>query len=211
MNIWTKIFYILCFFLLLPMATFADSLDTNAYQYTKQLFHDTSDPVQGNPRGSVTLVEFIDYECPYCMQMIDVIDQLIKNNPQLRVVYKELSIHGEISDFAAAAILVANKQGKFVALHHALQNANHPLTDESILAAAKSVGLSPEKLKADVKSPAILNKLHADYELADALNVSGTPTFFIGKTNAKPIKGSVRAYFGGMDETEFQQVINQLS
>jgi protein-disulfide isomerase len=211
MNIWTKIFYILCVFILFLSSAYADSSDTNAYQYTKQLFHDAGDPVQGNPQGSITLVEFIDYECPYCMQMVAVVDKLSKKNPQLRVIYKELSIHGEVSDFAAAAVLAANKQGKFVAMHNTLARASRPLSDQSILDAAQSVGLSMEKLKADMNDPAIAKKLRATYELANELEVSGTPTFFLGKTQAKPVKGSVLLFVGGLDEKQFQTVLNQLN
>lgn len=191
------------------LATLANAAETNANEYTKELFQDPNDPVQGNPHGNVTLVEFLDYECPYCIQMSEVINRLSKKNPQLRVVYKQLSIHGDISDFAAEALLAANKQGKFLAFHHKLMNATRPLTNAIILNAAKSAGLDVDKLQMDMSDPAILSKLRADYKLADNINVMGTPTFFIGKTMGKGAKGSVQMIFGEVSEGQLQEMINK--
>lgn len=206
MNTLSKIVCSLVTCVLLNTSVLADA--NNGYLYTKELFHQTNDPIQGNPKGNVSLVEFLDYECPYCIEMSSVIDRLSQENPQLRVVYKELSIHGEISDFAAAAVLAANKQGKFVKFHQALMSASRPLTHEIILSTAKSVGLNMTKLQKDMNDPAILDKLRADYKLADDLQVQGTPTFYIGKTNAKATPDSVQSIFGEVEESELQAMIN---
>src|SRR5689334_12549783 len=74
------------------------------------LFHQNSDPVAGNPKGKVTVVEFFDYQCSHCMTMAPVIEAIIKNNPNVRVVFKDFPIRGPVSEFAAKAALAANKQ-----------------------------------------------------------------------------------------------------
>src|SRR5438876_10305200 len=68
-----------------------------AVSNAKELFHSSSDPVLGNPNGSVIFVEFIDFACPRCEGMDPAVQNLIKANPQLRVVYKEYPIRGEAS------------------------------------------------------------------------------------------------------------------
>src|SRR5262249_35983485 len=84
-----------------------------------QVFRDPADPVSGNPSGDVTLVEFFDYNCPYCKQMAPIMAQPEESDPRLRIVYKEYPILGPGSILAAKAALAADKQGKYVAFHRA--------------------------------------------------------------------------------------------
>ena len=81
------------------------------------MFRDPDSPVGGNPSGDVTLVEFFDYNCPYCKMMAPLIAQAESVDPQLRIVYKEFPILGAGSVYAAKAALAANKQGKYEAFH----------------------------------------------------------------------------------------------
>ena len=85
-----------------------------------EIFRDPDSPVGGNPDGDVTLVEFFDYNCPYCRQMVPVMAQAESADPQLRIVYKEFPILGPNSKLAAKAALATRKQGKYLAFHKAL-------------------------------------------------------------------------------------------
>jgi protein-disulfide isomerase len=84
------------------------------------LLNDPSSPVSGNPAGDITLVEFFDYRCGYCKRVAGAVTQLQKDNPRVRVVYKDFPILGESSELAAKAALASRAQGKHQAFHEAL-------------------------------------------------------------------------------------------
>lgn len=185
------------------------SLSLTAYaESVSSLFHRSDDPVAGNPNGKITVVEFFDYQCGHCVSMGPVIQNIIKANPNVRIVFKEFPIRGTTSEFAARAALAANKQGKYYQFSHALLATNQPLTEEVILNVAKSAGLNMPKLKKDMKSSAITDALRANAQLAQELNINGTPAFFIGKTNAKSAS-AITFVLGEMSQQELQDAINK--
>lgn len=147
-----------------------------------EVFRDPNSPVGGNPKGDATLVEFFDYNCPYCRQMTSIMIEAEKADPQLRVVYKEFPILGPNSLFAAKAALAADRQGKYVAFHRALYQARGPVNESKVLETAKTIGLDVNRLKADMQDPKIGAQLVKNIELARALNINGTPGFVIGET-----------------------------
>lgn len=160
------------------------STQKDAAQYVKALFHAPNDPVAGNPNGSITIVEFFDYQCPHCVDMNPTLKSAIKNNSNLRVIFKEFPIRGPISEFASRAALAANMQNKYMEFHDALMDTKQPYTQESVLAAAKSVGLNIEQLQKDMQSQTVSDQLQANVKLAQDLKLLGTPAFFLGKTDA---------------------------
>ncbi|TIO11831.1 MAG: DsbA family protein, partial [Mesorhizobium sp.] len=105
------------------------------------LFRDKRSPVGGNAEGNVTLVEFFDYNCPYCRMMAPIMDQAVAGDPQLRIVYKEFPILGPDSVFAAKAALAADKQGKYAAFHKALYGSRTRVTEAAVLKIAADAGL----------------------------------------------------------------------
>jgi protein-disulfide isomerase len=119
------------------------------------VFRDPDSPVGGNPNGDVTLVEFFDYNCPYCRQMVPVMTQAESADPQLRVVYKEFPILGPNSTLAAKAALAAHKQGKYLAFHRALFQVRGAVDASKVAEVAATVGLDVVRLKADTEDPAI--------------------------------------------------------
>src|SRR6266545_7326669 len=119
-----------------------------------EVFRDPNSPVGGNPNGDITLVEFFDYNCPYCRQMVPVMMQAETADPQLRVVYKEFPILGANSTFAAKIALAAHKQGKYLALHHALMKVRGTVDEAKVLEAATAAGLDVDRLKAEAEAPA---------------------------------------------------------
>ncbi len=148
--------------------------------HKKELFEDGATPVGGNAKGDVTLVEFFDYHCGYCKQVHEPMLTLIREDKNLRIVYKELPILAPESRIAAAGALAANKQGKYVELHNALMEARGKLTKDRVLALAKELKLDVAKLEKDMDSPDIQGAIDRNLKLAASLGVDGTPAFVIG-------------------------------
>ncbi|MBZ9963111.1 DsbA family protein [Mesorhizobium sp. BR1-1-2] len=144
------------------------------------IFRDKQSPVGGNAQGNVTLVEFFDYNCPYCRVMAPIMEQAVLDDPQLRIVYKEFPILGPDSVFAAKAALAADKQGKYGAFHKALYGAKTRVTEAVVLRIAAEAGLDVERLKADMQRPDIKASIDRNTELAQTLRITGTPSFIAG-------------------------------
>ena len=148
----------------------------------KELLGSPEDLVQGNPKGDVTLIEFFDYRCPYCKQVEPSLDALLKEDGNLRIVYKEFPILGEASVFATRVALAARQQGKYAEFHRAMMATKGDIGDETVLNVATSLGLDINKIKADMTAPQIDKLIDTNYALADALNIQGTPAIIIGNT-----------------------------
>jgi len=146
----------------------------------EDVFRDADSPVAGNPQGDVSLVEFFDYNCPYCRQMAPVMLDAESADPRLRIVYKEFPILGPNSTFAAKAALAAHKQGKYVAVHKALFGLRGPVDANRVMEVASKVGLDVDRLKTDIADPAIERAIAKNIALAQALRIDGTPGFVIG-------------------------------
>lgn len=138
------------------------------------------DPVAGNPKGDVTLVEFYDPRCPYCRRMLPAIQALIQHDPKLRVVYKDIPVLGPASVLEARAILAAQRQGGYEKMQQALMSNPAQPTDSLIRDTAKSLGLDPARLAADMNGQAVTHKIDANLALAHDLKVEGTPVWIVG-------------------------------
>jgi protein-disulfide isomerase len=158
--------------------------DTKAAKALKErrgeVFDDPATPVGGNPQGDVSIVEFFDYRCPYCKQVLPALQALLDQDRKLRFVYKELPVLGRESVVAARAALAAQKQGKYEAFHVAMMGARGQITEDTVYTVAASVGLDVDRLKRDMAAPEIDQALKANQALANALNIHGTPGFVIG-------------------------------
>ncbi|MEP3049001.1 MAG: DsbA family protein [Roseibium sp.] len=146
------------------------------------LEQDSNAPVIGNPEGDITLVEFFDYNCPYCKRAKPLIEELLKTDPNIRVVFREWPVLGEGSVFAARAALAARNQDKYEEFHWALMSFRGRAEEESVLEIAKEVGLDIEKLRADMQAEEVNNHILLSMQLAEGLNITGTPSFVIGDT-----------------------------
>lgn len=135
--------------------------------------------VAGNPKGKVTVIEFFDYQCGHCKHMSPIVADLVKADPNVRVIYKEFPIFGPSSDMASKAALAAAKQGKYLAMQKFLFSLDKPVTEEIILGQAKTMGLNIEMFKADMKSTAIHDVLKQNRSLAENMSLMGTPAFII--------------------------------
>lgn len=172
------------------------------------LFRSSNDPVAGNPKGNVTVVEFFDYQCSHCSNMAPVIAAIIRANPNVRVVFKEYPVRGTISEIATRAALAAKLQQKYYPFNHALLTTRMQLNESNIYDIAKSLGINLTKLKKDMYTNTIANQVNANYDLAKDLNLTGTPAFFIGKTN-ETNSDRVETALGEMSRTEMQNAINK--
>ena len=156
-------------------AAVGDAIVTNA----AMIFDSDRQVVMGNPDGDVTLVEFFDYNCPYCRRSATDIQQLIEEDPGLRVVLKEFPVLEEGS-VEAARVAVAIKMtalDKYQAFHLALLSEPGTVNGERAMAVAEDVGIDPETLRPLLESPEVADTINEVYELADMLRVNGTPTF----------------------------------
>jgi len=145
------------------------------------LLNDPAAPVSGNPTGEVTLVEFFDYRCGYCKRVAAAVTQLQKDDPGVRVVYKDFPILGEASELAARAALASRAQGKHQAFHEALLAAKGELSKETVLGIARDVGLDAKQLESDMGNPEWSDVIERNRALAKDLGITGTPGFVVGE------------------------------
>ncbi|WP_073974402.1 DsbA family protein [Erythrobacter donghaensis] len=146
-----------------------------------EVFEEFPGVVLGNPDGKRVLVEFTDYQCPYCEASLKDVKRLVAEDPDLKVVIREWPIF-EGSDAASRMALAAGIQGKYPAFHDAMFKTN------DIEAAAKAAGLDMAQAQADAASEAVTNEIAKNLEQARALGFTGTPAWIAGK---KPIGGAV--------------------
>jgi thiol-disulfide isomerase/thioredoxin len=130
---------------------------------------------EGAADGDVTLVEFYDYACGYCRASLPIIDRLIKEDPKLRVVYREFPILGPESEAAARLSLAASKAGRHKVFHDTLFNSGRP-SQATLQQAAQAANVP----FAPPASPDIDAELRRNFELAGQLGASGTPLFIVG-------------------------------
>ncbi|WP_066531090.1 DsbA family protein [Erythrobacter sp. CCH5-A1] len=145
------------------------------------VFEEFPGVVLGNPKGSRVLVEFTDYQCPYCEASLKDVNRLIAEDPNLKVVIREWPIF-EGSDAASRMALAAGIQGKYPAFHDAMFKMG------DIEAAAKAAGLDMARATRDAASQAVTDEIAKNLEQARALGFTGTPAWVAGKT---PIGGAV--------------------
>jgi protein-disulfide isomerase len=146
------------------------------------------DPVAGNPRGKVTVVEFYDVRCPYCRRMLPTIASLLAQDPDVRVVYKDMPVLGAASVLGAKALLAAQRQGGYQKLHDALMAGATDITEASLKSFSQRLGLDWTKLRADMDSPDVQSRIAFNLGLAQRLDLQGTPAYVIG---AKLLPGAV--------------------
>ncbi len=145
-------------------------------------------PSKGPESAPITIVEFADFECPFCAIMAPQLDKVFdERKGQIRFVYKffPLAAHPHGEACARAGIAAAN-QGKFWELHHKMFANREHLEQSDLDAYAKEIGIDVQKLHADMQSPATNDRLERDRKVADALMVRGTPTIYINGRDYSP-------------------------
>ncbi len=138
-------------------------------------------PVKGPQNAPVTIVEFSDFQCPYCAAAAPQINALLQAYPaKVKLIYKEypLEIHSQ-AELAAAAAVAAQKQGKFWPMYDSLFQIHDDLSRENILNVAKANGLDMHRFETDLDSTEVRETVVRDVQDGDRAGVEGTPTIFI--------------------------------
>jgi protein-disulfide isomerase len=146
-----------------------------------QIYDDPDHVVLGNPEGDVTLVELFDYNCGYCRQALPDLATLLAEDPNLRVILKEFPILSEQSAEAArVGVLVGQSDADYWDFHQRLFTSRGQISGETALQAAQALGLNRITLELQMGTPEVTAVIERSYQLAQALNISGTPSYIIG-------------------------------
>lgn len=137
----------------------------------------------GNPNGDVIVVEYSDFACPYCKQTTADIGRVLKEDKNIKVVFRELPILSEASNDAALMALAAAKQGKYFAFHKTMFATGRP-TPSTIANAAKEVGIDMVAARKFMATPEAQKELQNNIEIARKLQFTGTPAFVVGNETA---------------------------
>lgn len=152
---------------------------------------DATGPVRGKERAPVTVVEFADFECPFCRQAEETLRAILAKHPDdVRVVFRELplaSIHPNAIAAARTAVC-ADRQGKFWPMHDALYGDQTALNEAGLKETAKRIGLDSDAMASCMQEPSTTHTIENDLRAADDLNIYSTPYFLV---NGRPIKGNV--------------------
>jgi protein-disulfide isomerase len=167
----------------------------------KAIYDASAGTVVGNPKGDVTLVEFFDYNCPYCRRAMTTLDALLKSDPKLRIVLRDLPIVHPPESVEVAKIALAAKNQlppeKFWDFHKKLFSASRLVAKPQALQVAKEAGLDMARLDKDAESDIVKAALIDSDRLSQILNLRGTPAFVLGD----------EVVFGAQDEDEMKAQI----
>lgn len=146
-------------------------------------------PSHGPANARVTVIEFSDFQCPYCKRGADTMTELMKAYPNdVKVVFKHLPLpFHQQAEPAAKASLAAHKQGKFWEMHDALFNNQQKLSPEFYEETAKELKLDVDKFKKDMEAPDVAAQIAADKAAAEKNGIQGTPGFFV---NGVAVRGA---------------------
>lgn len=157
---------------------------------------DNAAPMVKPATYDVTIIEYMDYQCPYCRATHGPLKQLLAQDHKIRVIFRDWPIFGPASEAAALAAISSKYQGKYLAMHDALMETPLPLNQEKIKAAAKKSGVDWDRMQKDMAahSEEIEDLFQRNSEQAEAIGLQGTPGFIIGNVQS----------FGGMTLKQLQ-------
>ncbi len=138
-------------------------------------------PIKGTESASITVVEFADFECPHCAEVVPALDKLLEQNKSnVRIVFKCYPLPGHPhGDIAARASIAAMNQGKFWEMHHMLFANQRHLEQTDLDSYAKELGIEVSRFHADMQASATADRIARDKKLGEDLQIGGTPTIFI--------------------------------
>jgi protein-disulfide isomerase len=147
------------------------------------VLRDPDIPVAGNAAGDITIVEYFDYQCPYCRKIEPELQQVVQDDGKVRLVLKDWPILGPVSVVAARMALASKYQDKFLKAHEALISVNSKLTEPRIRELLAGAGIDVDRLDRDLAANAkpIDTILARNNDQATAFGFRGTPSFIIGK------------------------------
>lgn len=157
-------------------------------------------PTLGPASAPVTIVEFFDYRCGYCKRMLPDMQALMKNGEDIRFVFMEFPILGDDSVKASEAALAVwlNWPTKYIAMHNVLMGSRGGLDENKIMELASGIGIDTDALREAMESNQVDAMIRDSYELAQSMNINGTPAFIIGDELVR----------GAIDMADMQQLID---
>lgn len=166
----------------------------------RKYFTEDPDAPAISPKGyDVTIVEYLDYQCPACRTTREPLRKLLEKDKKIRLIFRDLPIFGPASEKAARLALASKYQGKYFDFHDALLAASRPLDDDKIKAAALKAGVDWDLLQKDMfaNKKDIEDLLERNELQADMLGLDGTPGFIIGSTQS----------FGGLTLEQLEESV----
>jgi protein-disulfide isomerase len=165
-----------------PRSAFAQGTDENVLTEALVL-RDPDIPVAGNAEGDITIVEYFDYQCPYCRKVEPELRQVVQDDGKVRLVLKDWPILGPVSVVAARMALASKYQDKFLKAHEALIGVSSRLTEPRIRELLAGAGIDVDRLDRDLaaNANAIDAILARNNDQATAFGFNGTPSFIVGK------------------------------
>jgi protein-disulfide isomerase len=181
-----------------PGSAWAQSDDDNVLTEALVL-RDPDIPVAGNANGDVSIIEYFDYQCPYCRKLEPELRQVVQDDGKVRLVLKDWPILGPVSVTAARMALASKFQDKFLQAHEALIGVNSKLTEPRIRELLAGAGIDVDRATRDLAThaEAIDAILARNNDQATAFGFKGTPSFIVGKFRVP----------GVLTMAEFDQVI----
>lgn len=163
------------------------------------IWRDPAIPPAGNPNGNLTIAEYSDFNCPYCRKVFPILQKVVREDGNVRLVYKLWPIFGAASVYSAQMTLASRAQGKYVQAYDALMTSPSRVTESSTDKTLAAIGVDVKRAKQDlqknVKEIGATLKRHQTQ--AEGLGFQGTPSFIIGKYRL----------FGAREEEVFKQAI----
>lgn len=164
------------------------------------ILNDPEMPTGGDPNGDLTIVDFFDYNCPYCKLAAKSLEKIVKTDGNIRLVYRDWPILAETSIIGARLALAAKYQGQYLPVHHALMDIpGYGVSQEKMMEAVRNTGVDLTQLDTDIGRHAddIAGLINRNLSIAQAIGLQGTPGFLIGpyKVNA------------ALDEQGFMRVV----
>jgi protein-disulfide isomerase len=163
------------------------------------VLRDPDIPVAGNADGDVTIVEYFDYQCPYCRKLEPELRQVVQDDGKVRLIWKDWPILGPVSVIATRMALASKYQDKYIRAHEALMGVNSKLTESRIRELLAGAGIDIDRLNRDLAAndKAIAAIVARNNDQATAFGFKGTPSFIVGKFRVPGI----------LTMAEFDQVI----
>lgn len=168
----------------------------------RRYFTEDPDAPMIAPKGyDVTIVQYMDYQCPACRATHGPLKKLLAEDKKVRVIFRDWPIFGPASEHAALIAVASKFQGKYFAVHDALFDTPRPLTNEKVDAAARKAGVDWERLKKDMvdHSEDVEDLLARNDQQAQLLGLDGTPGFIIGEVQS----------FGGMSLDQLRESVKE--
>ena len=165
-----------------PHSAFAQGPEENVLTEALVL-RDPEIPVAGNANGDITIVEYFDYQCPYCRKVDPELRMLVHDDGKIRLVQKDWPVLGEVSVIAARLALACKYQDKYIQAHEALIGVNSKLTEPRIRELLAGAGIDVDRATTDLatNAKAIDAILARNNDQATAFGFNGTPSFIVGK------------------------------